>query len=66
VWGPDSCLPEHPLSFPFVGGQKHFTFETQTSLAVPQEDGGIHILTSTQAPSDTHTVVSKVTGPGPE
>ena len=43
-----------------LGGQKHFYFETQTSLCVPQEGGTFTIYTSTQAPSDTHTVVAKV------
>ncbi|KAM3567750.1 hypothetical protein VYU27_010110, partial [Nannochloropsis oceanica] len=45
-----------------LGGQKHFYFETQTSLCIPEEGGTFAIHTSTQAPSDTHTVVAKVLG----
>lgn len=43
-----------------TGGQKHFYFEPQTCLAVPSEGGSLSLHLSTQAPSDTHTVVSKI------
>lgn len=43
-----------------TGGQKHFYFEPQTTLAVPSENGILNLYTSTQAPSDTHTLVAKV------
>lgn len=43
-----------------LGGQRHFYFETMVSLGVPQEDGSIILTSSTQAPSDTQTIVAKV------
>lgn len=43
-----------------TGGQKHFYLEPQTTLAVPTENGVLQLYTSTQAPSDTHTLVAKV------
>jgi hypothetical protein len=59
---------QHPIPSPFFGlgvecsgGQKHFYFEPQTTLAVPTEQGVLNLYTSTQAPSDTHTLVAKVT-----
>lgn len=42
-----------------TGGQKHFYLEPQTTLAVPTEDGKLSLYTSSQAPADTHTLVSK-------
>eukprot|EP00041_Stephanoeca_diplocostata_P004415 m.44741 g.44741 ORF g.44741 m.44741 type:complete len:1384 (+) comp15101_c0_seq3:127-4278(+) len=32
-----------------TSGQKHFYMETQTTLAVPQPDNGLHVLCATQA-----------------
>jgi len=43
-----------------LGGQKHFYFENQTTLAVPQDDGGLVLTSSTQAPTDEATIVAKV------
>ena len=45
---------------PTTGGQKHFYFEPQTTLAVPTENGVLNLYTSTQAPADAHTLVAKV------
>ena len=45
-----------------VGGQEHFYLETQTALAETDGEGGIHIHSSTQHPSETQTIVAEVLG----
>lgn len=45
-----------------VGGQEHFYLEGQISSAVPTEDGGMEIYTSSQNPSEVAILVSKVLG----
>ena len=44
------------------GGQDHFYLEGQVSLAVPAEDGGVHIYCSTQHPSEVQHVTANVLG----
>jgi xanthine dehydrogenase large subunit len=41
-----------------MGGQEHFYLEGQVSLATPREDGQIHILCSTQHPSEVQHLVA--------
>ena len=54
---------EHRLSGELhIGGQDHFYLETQVSWAVPEADGGVHIVSSTQHPSETQGVVANVLG----
>ena len=54
---------EHRLSGELsVGGQDHFYLETHVSWAVPEPDGGVHITSSTQHPSETQGVVANVLG----
>ena len=43
-----------------IGGQEHYYLEGQVSLAVPQEDGGIHVHCSTQHPSEVQKLVAEV------
>lgn len=43
-----------------VGGQEHFYLEGQVALAVPGEDGDIHVYSSTQHPSEVQHVVARV------
>ena len=43
-----------------IGGQEHFYLEGQASLAIPQEDGGMHIYCSTQHPSEVQKLVAEV------
>ena len=51
----------HGLSGRFSnGGQEHFYLETQISLAVPKEDGQVHLYCSTQDPSSVQSLVAKV------
>ncbi|RYY27406.1 MAG: xanthine dehydrogenase molybdopterin binding subunit [Sphingomonadales bacterium] len=43
-----------------MGGQEHFYLEGQAALATPGEQGQIHILSSTQHPSEIQHLVSKL------
>nr|WP_281375570.1 xanthine dehydrogenase molybdopterin binding subunit [Haloferula luteola] len=45
-----------------IGGQEQFYLETQAALAEPDGEGGIHITSSTQHPSETQTIVAEVLG----
>jgi xanthine dehydrogenase large subunit len=45
-----------------VGGQDHFYLEGQVSLAVPQDDGGMLVSSSTQHPSEVQHVVAEALG----
>jgi len=45
-----------------IGGQDHFYLETQVSLAIPGEDGDIHLHASTQHPSEIQHLVAGVLG----
>jgi xanthine dehydrogenase large subunit len=51
----------HRLAGTFrVGGQEHFYLEGQVALAVPGEDGGMHVYSSTQHPTEVQHVVARV------
>lgn len=41
-----------------IGGQDHFYLEGQISVATPMEQGGMHILCSTQHPSEVQHLVA--------
>jgi xanthine dehydrogenase large subunit len=41
------------------GGQDHFYLEGQVSLAVPGEDGGMHVYVSTQHPGEVQHMVAR-------
>lgn len=43
-----------------VGGQEHFYLEGQVALALPGEDGDVHVYSSTQHPSEVQHVVARV------
>lgn len=52
---------EHQLSGEIViGGQEHMYLEGQVSTAVPTEDGGMEIFTSSQHPSEVQKLVAEV------
>ena len=36
-----------------IGGQEHFYLEGQVALALPGEDGDLHVFSSTQHPTET-------------
>ncbi|HZP18754.1 MAG TPA: xanthine dehydrogenase molybdopterin binding subunit [Bauldia sp.] len=42
-----------------MGGQEHFYLEGQVALAVPGEDGDMHIYSSTQHPTEVQHVVAR-------
>lgn len=46
----------------YVGGQEHFYLEGQVAIAVPQEDGGLVIYSSTQHPTEIQHKVAEATG----
>nr|WP_298686689.1 xanthine dehydrogenase molybdopterin binding subunit [uncultured Dongia sp.] len=53
----------HRLSGRFRhGGQDHFYLEGQVSLAIPTEDGDVHIYCSTQHPTEVQMNVAQVLG----
>ncbi len=41
-----------------IGGQDHFYLEGQIAIAIPQEDGGMLIQSSTQHPSEVQQIVA--------
>ncbi|WP_339500606.1 molybdopterin cofactor-binding domain-containing protein, partial [Pseudomonas canadensis] len=43
-----------------LGGQEHFYLEGQVALATPGEDGQVHILSSTQHPSEVQHLVAEM------
>ena len=46
----------------FVRGQEHFYLEGQVSLALPTEDDGVHVISSSQHPSEVQKLVASVLG----
>lgn len=44
----------------YIKGQEHFYLEGQISMAYPQENGGMHILSSSQHPSEVQKLVAQV------
>jgi len=45
-----------------IGGQDHFYLEGQIAFATPEEDGDIHVYSSTQHPSEVQHLVAHVLG----
>ncbi len=43
-----------------IGGQEHFYLEGQASIAIPEEDGSLTILSSNQNPTETQKLVAQV------
>ncbi|HON18129.1 MAG TPA: xanthine dehydrogenase molybdopterin binding subunit [Salinivirgaceae bacterium] len=46
----------------YIGGQEHWYLETQASIAIPLEDGGMKIYSSSQNPTETQLAVAEVLG----
>jgi len=52
---------EHTLSGEIsIGGQEHFYLEGQISSVTPIEDGGMHVYSSSQHPSEVQKLVAEV------
>jgi xanthine dehydrogenase large subunit len=45
-----------------IGGQEHFYLEGQVALALPGEDGSVHVHSSTQHPTEVQHVCARVLG----
>jgi xanthine dehydrogenase large subunit len=43
-----------------MGGQEHFYLEGQAALATPGEGGHVHVLSSTQHPSEVQHLIAKI------
>ncbi|WP_282094070.1 xanthine dehydrogenase molybdopterin binding subunit [Epibacterium ulvae] len=57
-----SHAPHHVSDCFEIGGQEHFYLEGQAALALPQEDGGFHIHSSTQHPTEIQHKVAEAIG----
>lgn len=61
----DNAIQKAPLrvsSEMYIRGQEHFYLEGQISIAIPNEDGGMHVLSSSQHPSEVQKLVASVLG----
>jgi len=45
-----------------IGGQDHFYLEGQVAMAVPKEDGDVHVYSSTQNPTEVQHLVAHALG----
>jgi xanthine dehydrogenase large subunit len=45
-----------------IGGQDHFYLEGQIAIAIPQEDGGMLVHSSTQHPSEVQQIIAHALG----
>jgi xanthine dehydrogenase large subunit len=45
-----------------VGGQEHFYLEGQVALAIPEEDGGMTVYSSTQHPTEVQHAIARMLG----
>ncbi len=45
-----------------IGGQDHFYLETQAAWAEPDGEGGVHVSSSTQHPSEVQAIVAEILG----
>lgn len=62
---PDAAMsraPRRHFSSLYARGQEHFYLEGQVALALPEEGGAMHVVSSTQHPSEVQTLVAKVLG----
>jgi xanthine dehydrogenase large subunit len=57
-----SAAPRRLSSTVVIGGQDHFYLEGQIALAVPQEDGGMLVHSSTQHPTEVQSIVAHCLG----
>jgi xanthine dehydrogenase large subunit len=57
-----SAAPRRLSSSVVIGGQDHFYLEGQIAVALPQEDGGMLVHSSTQHPSEVQSIVAHALG----
>jgi xanthine dehydrogenase large subunit len=60
---PDAAIARAPYQLKgslTIGGQDHFYLEGQVAAAIPQEDGGMLVYSSTQHPSECQAIVAHV------
>lgn len=60
---PDSVLPATPHRIKgrvTAGGQEHFYLEGQGSMAIPKEDGEVHIFCGTQDPTAVQNMTARI------
>ena len=61
---PDAALEQSPYRKQdrlFVGGQDHFYLEGHIAMALPQEDGGMLVYSSTQHPDEVQSIIAHAT-----
>ncbi len=46
----------------FCNGQEQFYLESQATLAIPEDDGNVRLISSTQNPTESQVVVAEVLG----
>jgi len=56
------AAPRRLSSTIIIGGQDHFYLEGQIAIALPQEDGGMLVHSSTQHPSEVQSIVAHALG----
>ena len=62
---PEAVLATAPVRITgecMTGAQDHFYLETQVALAMPLEDGAVHVWSSTQHPSEVQILTAEVLG----
>lgn len=59
AWGECEVIVEGRVD---SGGQEHLYLETQVAFAVPTEQGGVKVVSSTQAPTVVQRTVARVLG----
>ncbi|MHC1780605.1 MAG: xanthine dehydrogenase molybdopterin binding subunit [Bacteroidales bacterium] len=42
-----------------IGGQEHFYLETNAALAIPNADGTLHVISSTQNPTENQLIIAE-------
>jgi xanthine dehydrogenase large subunit len=57
-----AAAPQRVSSRLRIGGQEHFYLEGQAALAIPGEGGDMHVVSSTQHPTEVQHVVARVLG----
>ncbi len=57
-----ACAPHRLQGAMQLGGQEHFYLESQIALASPREQDGLHVLSSTQHPSEMQQLIAHMLG----